>query len=227
MAPAIWKDDEFSSGGVKGVTRMRATLDSIEEDTVSEKFPGFQMKQNFEDVKILETETGELFEPEGGFLTLYQKQSTKKKSGNQFMLQAWSAFCRREKLVPPPSGVVGVSMIWERQEYEYDGSDISPARWMAPVEVVGDVPASYDKAAPVPATVDIELTETTQEALVAVLDTENGTSLSGIRRAFTKFPAAVRKDIGTAKELPGALDHLVELGLVEFEGGLYKPAATD
>ena len=226
--PAIWDDEGFSSGGIKGIIQMRATLDSIEEDTVSEKFPGMQMKLNYEDVEVLETETDELFEPDGGFLTMYQRQSTKKNSGNQYMLQAWSAFCRREKLPPPPGGVIGVSMIWARQEHEYDGGDISPARWMAPIEVVGDIPAHSESSSnEEPEVPPIELTEDTQAAIVAVLNAENGSPLSAVRRAFTKFPAAVRKDIGTAKDVPAALDYLVELGLVEFADGLYKPTNTE
>ncbi|KKN67758.1 hypothetical protein LCGC14_0457910 [marine sediment metagenome] len=222
MAPAIWEDDGFSSGGVKGITRMKATLDSTEED-VPGKF-GMQMKQNFEDVEILETETGELFEPEGGFLTMYQNQSSKKNSGNQYMVQAWSVFCRREKLAPPPAGVHGVPLIWERQEHKFEGGDISPAKYMVPVEVVGDVPAHFADTPETAFDDPIELTEETQAAIVAVLDSTNGSPLSAVRREFTKFPAPVRKDIGTAKDVPAALDHLVELGLVEFEDGLYKPA---
>ena len=222
MAPAIWEDDGFSSGGVKGIIRMRATLDSIEEDMPGDY--GMQMRLNFEDVEILKTETDELFEPEGGFLAIYQNQSTKKNSGNHFMLQEWSAFCRREKLNPPPAGVCGTSMIWERQEHEYEG-DISPAKFLVPTEVdVTITSAGEPESPPYP---EIELDKGTQEALVAVLNTDTGTALSGVRRAFTKFSAAVRKDIGTAKDVPGALDYLVELGLVEFEDGLYKPAPAD
>ena len=226
MAPAIWDDEGFSSGGVKGITRMRATLDSIEEDATSDQYPGFQMKLNFEDVEVLETETDELFEPEGGFLTMYQKQSTKKNSGNQFMLLAWAAFCRREKLDPPPSGAIGVPMIWERQEHEYEGSDISPARWMAPVEVVGDVPVRDPDESLVEPPTELELSAETQSALIATLNVENGSPLSAVRRAFPKFSATIRRDIGTAKDVPAALDFLVDLGLAEFEGGLYKPSSV-
>ena len=222
--PAIWDDEGFTSGGIKGIIRMRATLDSIEEDVAGDY--GMQMKQNFEDVEVLETESGELFEPEGGFVTMFQGQSTKKNSGNHFMQQDWATFCRREKLAPPPTGLTGVPMIWERHEHEY-GGDISSAKWMAPVEILGDVPAHSEEPVEGATAVEIELTEDTRTAIVAMLNVENGSPLSAVRRAFTKFPAAVRKDIGTAKDVPAALDYLVELGVIEFEDGLYKPAAAD
>lgn len=220
MAPAIWEDDGFSAGGVKGITRMGATLDSIEEDVPGDY--GMQMKQNFEDVKVLETETDELFEPEGGMLTIYQSQSTKKNSGNHHMQQAWSAFCRREKLGVPPASLLKIPIIWERQEYEY-GPDLSPAKFFVPVEVVGDIPATSNEEPASSPDPEIELTEDTRAAIIATLSNAPGSPLTTVRRAFTKFPAAVRKDIGTVKDLPVAVDYLVDLGVIEFEDGLYKP----
>lgn len=223
MAPAIWDDEGFSASGVKGITRMRATLDSIEDDVPGDY--GMQMKLNYEDVEVLETETGELFEPEGGMLTIYQGQSTKKNSSNHHMQLGWSAFCRREKLDPPPSSLLKVPMIWERQEHEY-GPDLSPAKFFVPVELDADAPAHSDPdESPVEPPAKIELNEATQVAIVATLNTENGSPLTTVRRAFTKFTAAVRKDIGTVKDLPAAMTYLVDLGVIELEDGLYKPAA--
>ena len=144
------------------------------------------------------------------------------------MQLGWSAFCRREKLDPPPSSLLKILLIWERQEKEY-GPDLSPAKFFVPVEVVGDAPA------PTQANIDpmdqvaneIELHEDTQATIVATLSTANGSPLTTVRRAFTKFTAAVRKDIGTVKDLPAAMTYLVDLGVIEFKDGLYKPVSAD
>lgn len=221
--PAVWDDEGFSASGFKGLTAFAGRLDSIEEDMPGDY--GIQIHLNFEEVEILETESGELFEVDGGFLKQFQKQSGREGSGNDLMVKAWSAFCRKNKLDPPPTGVMSARMRWERQEHSF-GPDLSPAKFWVPTEILGDtgfVPPTKEEEP------EYVLAEDTTTAVVAILDTKDGvgTPMSAIRRAFPKFTAAVRRDIGAAKDLPTAMDYLVAIGLVEFEDGLYKPAQIE
>jgi len=79
MAPAVWNDDEFVSGGLKGITKFQGQLTEIEDD-IEGKY-GDQLALYFDECTVLESE--EEVSLEGGKYTDWIKQTNKKNSVNQ------------------------------------------------------------------------------------------------------------------------------------------------
>lgn len=146
MAPAVWNDDEFVSGGLRGITKFSGQLTEIEED-IEGKY-GDQMALYFDNCTVLES--AEEVSLEGGKYTDWIKQTNKKNSVNQAFVSAIATFIKAHKLKGGvPDALYGQDIIWERQVViegnEEDG--MSPGLCLLPIAMADDEPAPKSRRA--------------------------------------------------------------------------------
>lgn len=248
MAPAIWNDEEFISGGLKGITKFRGQLTEIEED-VEGKY-GDQLALYFDECTVLES--AEEVSLEDGKYTDWIKQTNKKNSVNQAFVGHLQVFIKAHKLKGGvPDALYGQDIIWERQTViegnEEDG--MSPGLCLVPIAMGEDeAPAKGRRAAPAAteeepappkrtrrsrATAPEEPPEEEPESgspgvpseLTAfILSTvgEDGATRDLIRRDITK-KAAMRKVLASTDGLEAVLAHMVPDQLVEEDGTYFLP----
>ncbi len=145
MAPAVWNDDEFVSGGLKGITKFQGQLTEIEED-VEGKY-GDQLALYFDECTVLES--AEEVSLEGGKYTDWIKQTNKKNSVNQAFVGAIATFIKAHNLKGGvPDALYGQDIIWERQVViegnEEDG--MSPGLCLLPIAMADDEPPPATKS---------------------------------------------------------------------------------
>ncbi len=163
--PAVWNDDEFVSGGLKGINKFQGQLTEIEED-VSGKF-GEQLALYFDECEVLES--AEEVSLEGGKYTDWIKQTNKKNSVNQAFVEGITKFIKAQKLKGGvPDALYGLDIIWERTVViEGDESEgMSPGLCLLPIALASEVeeakPAGRKGRAAAPVASDDE--EETEEA---------------------------------------------------------------
>jgi len=143
--PAVWNDDEFVSGGLKGITKFQGQLTEIEED-VEGKY-GDQLALYFDECTVLES--AEEVSLEGGKYTDWIKQTNKKNSVNQAFVSNIATFIKAHKLKGGvPDALYGVDIIWERQVV-IEGDEeagMSPGLCLLPIALADDEPAPATKA---------------------------------------------------------------------------------
>ena len=140
MAPAVWNDEEFISGGLKGITKFRGQLTEIEED-VDGKF-NTQLALYFDECVVLES--AEEVSLEDGKYTDWIKQTNKKNSVNQAFVGHLQTFIKAHKLKGGvPDALYGQDIIWERQEVTEGDEEqgMSPGMCLVPIALAEDEPA--------------------------------------------------------------------------------------
>lgn len=142
--PAVWTDDEFVSGGLKGITKFSGQLTEIEED-VDGKF-GDQLALYFDECEVLEA--AEEVSLEDGKYTDWIKQTNKKNSVNQAFVNHITTFIKSHKLKGGvPDALYGLDLIWERtiviEGNEEDG--MSPGLCLLPIAMSDEAPAKPAK----------------------------------------------------------------------------------
>lgn len=142
---AVWNEDEFVSGGLKGISKFQGQLTEIEED-VEGKY-GDQLALYFDECTVLES--AEEVSLEGGKYTDWIKQTNKKNSVNQAFVGAITTFIKAHKLKGGvPDALYGQDIIWERQTViegnEEDG--MSPGLCLLPIAMADDEPAPATKS---------------------------------------------------------------------------------
>ncbi len=146
MAPATWNDEEFISGGLKGITKFNGQLTEIEEDI--EGLYGDQMALYFDECTVLES--AEEVSLEDGKYTDWIKQTNKKNSVNQMFVQHIKTFITHHKLKGGvPDALYGVDITWERLVVLEGNEDkgMSPGMCLVPVALVGqEAPAKGRRA---------------------------------------------------------------------------------
>lgn len=138
--PAVWNDDEFVSGGLKGISKFQGQLTEIEED-VEGKF-NTQLALYFDECTVLES--AEEVSLEDGKYTDWIKQTNKQNSVNQAFVSGIATFIKAHKLKGGvPDALYGQDIIWERQTVieanEEDG--MSPGLCLLPIAMADDEPA--------------------------------------------------------------------------------------
>ncbi len=240
MAPATWNDEEFISGGLKGITKFNGQLTEIEEDIVGTY--GDQMALYFDECTVLES--AEEVSLEDGKYTDWIKQTNKKNSVNQMFVQHIKTFITHHKLKGGvPDALYGVDITWERLVVLEGNEDkgMSPGICLVPVALVGqEAPAKGRRASkteedsepptrkrrattPEPegdedgesASIPSELTE-----FILGIIGEDGATRDLIRRDITK-KTALRKLQIAAGGLDPVLAHMVEGGGIVEEDGTY------
>ncbi len=149
MAPAVWNDDEFVSGGLKGITKFQGQLSEIEDD-IEGKY-GTQYALYFDECVVLES--AEEVSLEGGKYTDWIKQTNKKNSKHQAFVRLITAFIKDHKLKGGvPDALFGQDIIWERQTViEGDEDDgMSPSMCLVPIALADDEPPKGRRAAAPP-----------------------------------------------------------------------------
>ncbi len=255
MAPAVWTDDEFVSGGLKGITKFQGQLTEIEED-VSGKF-GDQLALYFDECEVLESE--EEVSLEGGKYTDWIKQTNKKNSVNQAFVAGITTFIKAQKLKGGvPDALYGVDIIYERTVViEGDDSEgMSPGLCLLPIALAGEEekpakparrggkaaapPADEEPADPPkrqrrsraaaqePPPADESEIPAELTAFILTRVTEDGVTQDIIRRdTAKKLPMKKLRD-AVDGGLEAVLTHMVEAEtLVEDDGTYFLPEEDD
>ncbi len=144
--PAVWNDDEFVSGGLKGITKFQGQLTDIEDD-IEGKF-NTQYALYFDECVVLES--AEEVSLEDGKFTDWIKQTNKKGSKHQAFVRHITTFIKDHKLKGGvPDALFGLDIIWERQTViEGDEDDgMSPSLCLVPIAMADDEPAPKSRRA--------------------------------------------------------------------------------
>ena len=220
MAPL--SSEEFVATGFKGITKFRGVLVDAETG-VSGKY-GDQVRLEWEDAEVLAVEGDEDFPVfEDGVFQTWVKESPSTSSVNWHMIDEVETFCRENKIAPISiHALKGLNLVWERHSQDY-GDELSPGTWFAPIEFVKPPHPAKEKV------VEGKTTELS-DATVAVIKEAvgDGVPASKVRRGFSKFPAAVRKEIGGVENVPEVLATLVAQDvLYEDDGVFYAETTTE
>ena len=137
--PAVWGEDEFHAGGLKGISKFNGKAKEFEED-VDGKY-SLQVALYFEDVEVLES-TDEVVLEDGDY-TDWIKQSNKTGSVNEQFALHIRDFIRANKLKGGvPNAIYGHMITWERQEVTEASDDgkMSAGLCLVPVALVDEEP---------------------------------------------------------------------------------------
>lgn len=242
--PAVWNDEEFVSGGLKGITKFRGQLTEIEED-IAGKY-GDQLALYFDECTVLES--AEEISLEDGKYTDWIKQTNTKNSKNQAFVRHITTFIKDHKLKGGvPDALYGQDLIWERQVV-IEGNEeagMSPGMCLVPIAMGEDEapkgrrasktegpepeakPTRRRRAAAEPEDEEPPATEGSipselTEFVLGVVG-EDGATRDLIRRDITK-KAAMAKAQRAAGGLDAVLAHMVEEGgIVEEDGTFFLP----
>ncbi len=150
--PAIWDPEAFVAGGMRGIQRFSGALVNHEED-VEGRFGKPQIRFEWSDAVVLETESDEEIVLEDGKFTDWVTQQSGKNSTNKRMVEDMAAFCKANDINGSlPNCLYELPLVWERATYEYEGTDdegkpLNPGRAFIPgAYVEEDKPKDKPKA---------------------------------------------------------------------------------
>lgn len=248
--PAVWGEDEFQSGGLKGITKFVGELDEIEDD-VEGKF-GMQLALYFSEVEVLESV--DEVSLEDGKYTDWIKQSNRTGSVNEAFATNIREFIKDHDLGKSvPDSIYGNRIIWERQTVVEGDEEkkMSPGTCLVPIALEGEEdekPAKKSKASksskstekkgrkakPEPEPEPDEDDDSENESSIPdtlvdfIVETvgEDGATRDLIRRNITK-KTPMRKAMTEAGGLETVLDYLVENERLTEEDGTYFQPEED